>query len=142
MKHSTLGRGERGSAAAELVLLAPILSAVMGFIVVSGVLWFDHQVLNDAARSAAEAAAMGPTAGAAGDAARAVARDDLVGSSLDCPALRTSLDTSTYRAGGSVSVEVRCLALLPRLPFLSVSATVPIESLASASLEPYRLLGQ
>jgi Flp pilus assembly protein TadG len=132
---------DRGSAAAELVLVVPLVCSFLGLFVVGGVLWFDRQVLTEAARSAAEAASMNPTALSAGDAARSVVRDDLIGSRLRCRNLRTTTGTAEFRPGGEVSVTISCQALLPRLPFLDVSSSVPIRVGAAAALEPYRLLG-
>lgn len=142
MTRGRLRQDETGSASAELVVAAPLLCAILGLFLLGGLLWLDHQVLDDAARSAAEAAASQPTSALAGDIARSVARDEVAASKLRCSHLETSVDTSQFEPGGKVSVTVSCQALVPNLAFLPISKTIPLTSTQSDPLEPYRLLGK
>lgn len=131
---------ERGSASAELVLLVPLLSAVLGLFIVGGILWFDHQILNEAARNAVDAATTTSSSQQAADVMRRVARDDVAGSLLRCTSLSTSTAGTSFEAGGRLSVSISCRALLPRLPFVPLPSHIVITSRKSAVLEPYRLL--
>jgi Flp pilus assembly protein TadG len=133
---------EGGSATAELVVMTPLLCAILGLFIVGGVLWLDHQVLDDAARSAAEAAALKPSPLLAGDIARSVARQEVTASNLRCTHLKTTVVTTHFAPGGDVRVRITCRALTPPLAFLPLPRTTVLRSSGTDPLEPYRLLGR
>ena len=61
---------QRGAAAVELTLLVPALLLVLGLLVAGGRLWFARTTVNEAAQSAARAASLARSAGAATTASR------------------------------------------------------------------------
>ena len=67
----TARRGERGSVTVELTLVVPALVLVLGLLVAGGRLWFARATVVEAAQSAARAASLARTAGAAGADGRA-----------------------------------------------------------------------
>jgi hypothetical protein len=131
---------ERGSASAELVFVTPVL-ILMGLVAfVLGRLVLDAGQVVDAARSAAEAAAVWPTVPQAGEAALLTASYEIVGDGLVCKGATVSIDASHFVAGGSVQVRVACPLRLPKsVPGLPASVT--LTGSAAAPIEPYREVG-
>lgn len=130
-----------GSATAELVIVAPIVLVLIAATVVLGRLVLVKQQVVDAARSAAEAAALWPTAPQAAEAGLLSASYDLVQDHADCITSSVTVDTSHLGPGGSVGVTIRCVvpsgtALIPGLaPVTTITAS------ASAPIEVYREVG-
>ena len=126
---------DRGSATAELVIVAPIVLVLIAATVVLGRLVLVKQQVVDAARSAAEAAALWPTAPQADEAGVLTASYDLVQDHADCLTSSVSIDTSRLVPGGAVGVTISCVVpsgtgLIPGLPSvttITVSAWAPIE---------------
>lgn len=106
----TSGRRESGSAALELVVLAPVLLAILALVIAAGRMSITQGAVDAAARDASRQAslALDPyTARAAGQAsARAALRRDGLGCN---PVIR---------------IDTRGFATRPGLPALPVSATV------------------
>ncbi len=129
------GARDAGSATAELVIVAPIILVIMAATVVLGRLVLVKQQVVDAARSAAEAAAVWPTPAQASEAAALSASYDLVQDHADCLTSKVAVNTSQLAPGGSVAVTITCLvpsgtSLIPGLPSamsISVSASAPVE---------------
>ena len=130
-------RADRGSVAAELTLVAPLLVLLL---VLVGVLL--HRgvsariELDAAAHQAARAAALTRTVPAAHQAALVAAQDALITAGPGCAALDVAVDTSRWRPSGAVAVTVSCtldLAAavgvgLPGRDTLTATATEPLDS--------------
>ena len=114
--------GEAGSAVLETVLVVPLLLLLLAAVIGAGRVTLAHQRVDEAAAQAARAAAAAASPSAARSSATATAPLSLVGASLDCRRMTVEVDTVDFRPGGSVSVEVACLADLGRgVPGLSGS---------------------
>ncbi|MGO9560597.1 MAG: TadE/TadG family type IV pilus assembly protein [Acidimicrobiales bacterium] len=137
---SPRGGSDRGSAAAELVLVTPLCLAFVGVFVVGSQLLLDRQQVDDAARSAVEAAVDGPTPEAATYAATVTGVANAIGNGLACSHFGVSTDTSAFRPGGEITVNVACSAKLPSLAMLALPASVQLSAKESAVLEPYRAI--
>jgi Flp pilus assembly protein TadG len=131
---------DRGDAALELVLLAPLLVLVLGFVVVAGRISSAASSVSSAAGDAARAASMRQTIDSADTAAQSTAEASLQHDGLACDGgPRVTVDTTYFRHGGSVSVTVVCTASLhdvamPGLPgsrTLTASATSEIDTARS-----------
>jgi Flp pilus assembly protein TadG len=130
------GSGERGTATVELVLLAPVVFALLAFIVGLGRSADARGRLTGAARDAARAASLTNTSDAASAAAHDTALTDLDGAGLECKSPQVSTDTSRFRPGGQVQVTIRCtldlsslvISGLPGTSTLTAHATVPLDT--------------
>jgi Flp pilus assembly protein TadG len=134
------GRSDRGSAAAELVLVTPLCLAFVGVFVVGSQLLLDRQQVDESARAAVEAAVDGPTPQAATYAATVTGVANAIGDGLACSHFQVSTNTSDFRPGGEITVTVACSARLPNLAVIAVPTVVQLSAKESASLEPYRAM--
>ncbi len=131
---------ERGSASVEIVLLTPLLVVLVGVAFFAGRLALARQVVDDAARSALQAAVMTPDKWDAAAMAKSTARE-VLGSAGLCSTEGTDNDTARFTAGGTVSVTVTCTVRLPTLAFLQLPESVDVTATRSGPLEPYREIG-
>ena len=131
-------RGTRGAAALELVLLAPVFLILLDFAVLGGRLVESQSQVDDAAHAAARAASLQRTVTGAAVAARTVATDTLPQRGATCSALDVQVDTAAFRAGGVVSVTVRCDVSLGDLSWLPLPASRNIEGTATSAVDLYR----
>lgn len=128
--------GERGTATVELVILAPVVFALLAFIVGLGRSADARGRLTGAARDAARAASLTSTPDAARTAAHDTALTDLEGAGLECKSPRVATDTSRFQPGGLVRVAIRCtldlsslvVSGLPGSSTLTAHATVPLDT--------------
>jgi Flp pilus assembly protein TadG len=131
---------DRGSASAELVFVTPVLILIGLVAFVIGRLVLDKGQVIDAARSAAEAAAVWPTISQARGAALVTASYEMQRDGLVCEGARVSLLTVGFAAGGNVRVSVTCpvevLNAVPGLP-----SSIALTAAASAPIEPFREVG-
>jgi Flp pilus assembly protein TadG len=139
MRRAVVG-GETGSAAAELVVLTPLLVVLVSVCFIGGRLVVARQQLDDAARTAAEAAAIASSPGAAQYAASVTVIGNLLADGLACQDLSISPQTAAFRPGGSVAVSVSCSVALSRLAFAGLPGTVRLTARRVAVIEPYRQL--
>jgi Flp pilus assembly protein TadG len=101
-------RGERGSVALELALAVPIIVFAL---VLASLAWRLTTADGDVRRAAGEAARAGSlalTSAGAAQAARQSAEATLAGRGVTCRQLAVDVDTSDFRAGGTVTVSVAC----------------------------------
>jgi Flp pilus assembly protein TadG len=141
---------ERGSATVELVLVTPLLLALTLFAVLAGRLTEARAEVDGAARDAARAASIArdPAAAraasiardpaAARAAAHASATATLAERHLTCRALQVRTDTSAFRAGGHVAVQLACTVDLGDLSLLRVPGTRTIQTRFVAPLDTFR----
>lgn len=126
---------DRGSAAAELTLLAPLLVLVLLLLVAAARLVSARHKVNDAAHQAARSASIERSPSAATDAATSTARTAITTGGVACQHLNVTTDTSGFRPGGHVSVELTCTVALSDLALLQLPGaraikarfTVPID---------------
>jgi len=123
-----LRRGERGSAAVELVLLTPVLVSLLLLTVALGRLASVNGTVSDAARDAARSAANARTAVEARNAATLLARSLLDGNDAGCDSPSVIVDTSDWRPGGSVAVIVRCPVPLTDVAGFGIGGTRTVEA--------------
>ena len=130
------GHCDRGSAAAELVLLTPLLVLMLLLAVAAGRLVLARLEVDSAARQAARAASLARDPAAAAADAAATAQSALAGQGITCSHLAVSPDTSDFRPGGQVSVQVSCTVSLSGLSLLHLGGA---ETLTSAFTSPIDL---
>lgn len=129
-------RDERGAAAIELVLMAPVLLMVLLLVVGLGRMADARQQIESVAADSARAASLERNTAQSAAAARAAAERSLGDAGLSCAGLDVNVDISDYQPGGQVQVTVSCtahlrdvtLSGLPGSKVFTASSTVPIET--------------
>jgi Flp pilus assembly protein TadG len=116
--------GESGSAALELVVLAPVLLALLGLVIAAGRTSIAQGSVDAAARDAARQASLALSPAAALQDGQASARAALARDGLDCTSLSVFVDTSQFGRPVGQPASVRAL----------VSCTVPLSDLALPGL--------
>lgn len=101
-------RRDRGSAAAELAVAAPILVLLFLAVIGCGRLVETRLRLGDAAHQAARAASLARDPATATSAAHATAGAALDTGGASCAQVAVNVDTSRFRPGGSVTVTLTC----------------------------------
>jgi Flp pilus assembly pilin Flp len=113
-------RNERGTAAIELALLAPVLVLLLAAIVAAGRVVEAKSAVLAVAREAARAASEAPDASEARRAAAERAREVAAGLGLDPGRLVLSQDPGSFGRGGSYEVRVAYRVGLADLPGLGI----------------------
>jgi Flp pilus assembly protein TadG len=127
------GHCDHGSAAAELVILTPLLMLMLLLAVAAGRLVEARLEVDSAARQAARAASLARTPATAAADATTTAQSALAGQAITCSHLAISSDTSDFQPGGQVTVHVSCTTTLGDLSLLHLGG---VETLASAFTSP------
>jgi hypothetical protein len=123
-------RSERGTAAVELALLAPVLLMLVAVVTAAGRVVETKSAVLSVAREAARAAAEAPNAAAAHDAAIATAQQVAEGLGLDPARLSIVEDPHGFSRGAPYEVSVSyqvSMADLPGLGLLPGSVTLGAE---------------
>ena len=123
-------RSERGTAAVELALLAPVLVVLVAVVTAAGRMVGTKSAVLSVAREAARAAAEAPNAAAAHDAAIATAQQVAEGLGLDPARLSIVEDPHGFVRGAPYEVSVSyqvSMADLPGLGLLPGSVTLGAE---------------
>ncbi len=123
-------RSERGTAAVELALLAPVLVVLVAVVTAAGRMVGTKSAVLSVAREAARAAAEAPNAAAAHDAAVATAQQVAEGLGLDPARLSIVEDPHDFARGAPYEVSVSyqvSMADLPSLGLLPGSVTLGAE---------------
>lgn len=135
-------RDERGSAAVEITLLAPLLVLFVIVVIFGGRLALARQAVTSAAFDAARAASISRTQPEAKTAAAKMAAATLANQQLPCATTHVTIDTSGFTkpvgAPASVQVSVACHVPTADLGLPGISGTVAIEATASSPLDIYR----
>lgn len=135
------GPDERGVAVLELVLLVPAV-LVMVFVVVGlGRMGMARENIDAAARDAARAGSIARTAGDAEAAATAAASDALASHDITCSGMSLSVDTSDFRPGGWVRVNLSCTVSLSDLSGMWTPGTKTMQARGLAVVDTYRRAG-
>jgi hypothetical protein len=135
------GRSEAGSAAAEIVILTPLLVMLALLFVVGGRLANALQEVGDAARTSVESAVIASTASTAQAQAAAAAGYEISHDGLQCMPYSLTTDVTHFTPGGSVSVQLRCGVGLVTLGIPGLPGSVTLSGDASAGIELYREMG-
>ena len=130
--------GDRGSAAAELVLVTPFLFLLLLFAVAAGRLVQGKLDVDSAAQQAARAASLARTPAAASAQATQVAQAALAGQSVSCDPAVITADTGDFVPGGEVTVTVTCTVRLSDLSLLHIPGTETITSTFTSPIDVYR----
>jgi Flp pilus assembly protein TadG len=110
---------ERGSSSVELVILAPLLVAMLLFVVLLGRFANLRVDVQGAARDAARTASLQRSQSSASASASDTAQLSLQTAGTSCSNLNVQTNTDSFHAGGRVTVDIYCdvpmsdLALLP-----------------------------
>lgn len=134
----TLHRDERGSAAAELTLLTPLLIVLLLFVVSCGRLADTKLRINDVAHQAARAATLARSPSQATSNAQATASAALASAGITCQSLSVSTDTQGLKPGSTVTVTVSCSVGLGDLTSLGVPGSRVFESSFSSPVDVWR----
>ena len=132
--------GQRGSMAAELTIITPLLLVFLMLLAGLGRLIDAQGQVYGAARDAARAASLQRSGPTADDAAQRAVDADLAGRCVTRPrAVRVSADP--FAPGNLVTYEVTCQASLKGLGVFGVPATKRVSARASAPLDVFRRAG-
>lgn len=135
-------RDERGSAAVEITMVAPVLALFILLIIFGGRLALARQAVQSAAFDAARAASLARTQGEARTAAAKTAAATLSNQKLPCVPTQLDLDTSgfTKPVGTPATVTVRlvCDVATGDLGLPGIAATVPVDAEATSPLDVFR----
>ena len=129
---------ERGSAAAELVLVTPLLILFLLFAVAAGRLVQGKLDVDSAAQQAARAASLARTPQAASAQAQQVAQAALAGQSVSCDPAVITPDLGDFVPGGEVTVTVTCTVRLSDLSLLHIPGSETITSTFTSPVDTYR----
>lgn len=132
-------RGERGTAAIEFVLVAPVILVIFLFVIGLGRMAHARQQLESVAADSARAASLERNTSQSASAAMAAAQRSLGEAGVSCTDLAVNVDLSSYQPGGRVTVTVSCktrlsdvgMAGFPGSKTFTAKSTVPIETYRS-----------
>jgi Flp pilus assembly protein TadG len=132
---------DRGAfAALELAILLPFVIVMLLLIVAFGRVERGRELVDSAAASAARAASLSTSPGAARTAAITAATQTLTNGGLSCAGIQVTVDTSSFHPGGDVTARLSCTADLAGLTLSGAPGHIHLASSASSPLEPYRQL--
>lgn len=133
---------DRGSAAVEVVLLAPVLLAMIALVIFGGRVALARQALSAAAFDAARAASLERTAAAARTAARQAADVVLDVHSLQCSGDDLRLDLTGFGRsvgeGAEVRVDLRCAVAVGDLSLPGLPGQITVAAQATSPIDRYR----
>lgn len=135
-------RDERGSAAIEVVMLAPVLTLLVLAIVFGGRVALARQAVQAAAADAARAASIARSSEAAETNAHTVGQASVANQQLTCTDLRVDVDTSGFRVPpglpADVQVSVSCDLAIADLALPGLPGTITVNADVSSPLDTYR----
>lgn len=134
----TTERSEHGGATVELTLIAPLLLLLLLFVVALGRIALAREEVQGAARDAARQASMQRSPTAAASSAEATARQSLETGKVSCRQSDVVADTSSFRSGGWVAVDVTCHADLNSLSLLRIPSSKAIHARFVEPIDTYR----
>jgi Flp pilus assembly protein TadG len=131
-------RGETGSASLELVLITPALVVLLLLVVMGGRYAQARADVDSAARDAARAGSIARGTDSAEADGEAAARARLREGGVTCRTLTVAVDTSQFRAGGSVTATLSCTVDLGDLTGLAVPASRTFSARFTEPVDVYR----
>ena len=130
--------GQSGAAVLEFVLLAPVVLMMVFVVVGLGRLGMARQDIDAAARDAARAGSIARSADEAQASASAAASDALAANNITCGDLAVSVDTSDFRPGGWVRVDLSCTIALSDLNGVWTPGTRTMTARGLAVVDAFR----
>lgn len=130
--------GDRGSSTVEMALAAPLLVAVLLFVVLCGRLVSAQLDVDAAAHAAARAASLARSAPAARLDAESTARTTLAGRGVGCGSPTITVDTGGLQPGGVVTATITCRVPLADLGLLTVPGSRVVTSTARSPVDVWR----
>ena len=134
-------RDERGSAAVEIALLAPLLGTLVLVVIFGGRLALARQTVQVAAADAARGASLARTAADAERVATQLARSALANQGVTCATASVEVDTAGFATPpgtpASTTVTVTCDLVTADLS-LPVPGTVRLSAASSSELDVFR----
>ena len=131
-------RSERGSISVEVAVIAPAFVFLMLLVVYAGKVSEADGNVERAAAEGARAASLRQSPAAAIDDARAVVEANLAAAGVPCSQLDTSVDTSMFEPGGTVTITVRCDASMADVTLLGVPGTRSFTATSTEVIDTYR----
>lgn len=128
------GGDERGSATVELVLLAPVFTMLLAFVVLVGRVESSRADIEGVAHSAARSITLSRTPGVAATQARLDATKALHEGSTTCRTMGWDLTMN----GEAVTVTITCTIDLAAASILPVPATQSVSASATEVFDQYR----
>lgn len=143
IRRLTRRRGERGTMALELAILAPPLLGLLLFLMACGRYFQSSSLLENAARDGARAATQARTlsgAQAVVDAAvrRSINQQDQVAQSCKDTATGRIRPSAGFTAGASITVEVTCTINYRDLGLLGINKDVTVTRAFTSTLDQFR----
>lgn len=129
---------DRGSIAVEVAVVAPAFVFLMLLVVFAGKVAEADGNVERAASQAARAASLRQDPGDATEDAETTAAQNLAASGVPCSALTTAVDTTSFRAGGTVSVTVTCEASMSDVTLLGVPGSRTFTARVVEVIDRYR----
>lgn len=131
-------RSERGSISVEVAVIAPAFVFLMLLVVYAGKVSEADGNVERAAAEGARAASLRQNPAAAIDDARAAVEANLAAAGVPCSQLDTSVDTSMFEPGGTVTITVRCDASMADVTLLGVPGTRSFTATSTEVIDTYR----
>jgi len=135
------GRLERGSAAVEIALLAPLLGTLVLIVIFGGRLALARQTVQAAAADAARAASIARTAAVAERSATEIAHGTLANQGVHCADTAIEVDTHGFDepvgTAATITVTITCSVATADLT-LPVPGTIDVSATSSSELDVFR----
>lgn len=131
---------ERGSAAAELVLLTPLVVGLLLMIVAFGRFTQARSEVDEAARDAARAASIARNETSARTAAEQAAAATLQAGGVACRTMTVDLDLADFRPGGNVAARIACVADLADVSLLHLPGSKTFSATSVSVIDTYRAM--
>lgn len=139
--HSRPPRSDRGSAAVELAIAAPVLAMFILVAIFGGRVAVSHQAVQSAASDAARAASLSRSGSEAKSEAIATVNSTMNSQALNCARVDVDVDTSGFSRppgqAAKVTVSVECQVSVADLGLPSVGV-VKVSATMSSALDTYR----
>lgn len=129
---------DRGSVAAEVAVVAPALLMLMLLVVYAGHVAEADGDVRRAAAEAARAASLRQLPEAATAAASEAAQANLAAAGVACNPLTVDVDTTNFAPGGTVTVDVTCLATLDAVSLIGAPRQREYRARSVEVIDTYR----
>lgn len=130
--------GERGSVSVEVAVIAPAFMFLMLLVVFAGKVSEAEGNVERAAAEAARAASLRQSRSDAVADAEAAVEANLRYAGVPCVNLTTTVDTSDFQPGGTVTVTIHCEASMADVTLLGVPGTQTFSATSVEVIDTYR----
>jgi Flp pilus assembly protein TadG len=136
------GRGEAGSVAVEIALLAPALVLVLGLLIAGGRLWFARTAVVEAAQASARAASLARSPGEASAVGADAGRQSMTTAGLRCASSSVRVSTAAFAVPvgtpATVTSDVSCAVPFGDVLLPGLAGSIDLAGHGSAALDTYR----